>query len=420
MTSRRSTTPATAEAAPPASPALAPSEDAGAAALLHRRLLIVAVVGVALRFVVAATTYGTNDAETFRKFGGYIDEHGLVELYQQVRQFNHPPLAGYWAAAAYVASLRSGLPFPLVFKLPVLLSDLLTAVLVWRVWRTRVPCEALTREWLLPAAAVAAYAWNLVAILVSSFHCNTDSIYAALCLLAVYLLEAKRWNFAAGLAMAAALNVKLVPLVLIPPLLLSFRDVRSLAAFVAGLSVGVVPFLPLLIEIPQTFRKNVLSYRSLQDYWGVSFFLHQLWHLDLPTTYVQDVLYRWSVHGRTLVMGLMAYVGYLGRRRGWDRYVTCAVALALFLFATPGFGLQYTVLLVPVLCAVSIRRGLLYGALMGAVLAVSYAWYAQRWFPFYANHTGGLPWPARVLGLAAWAWLGWFIYSASRRQGNPP
>ncbi len=86
--------------------------------------------------------------------------------------------------------------------------------------------------------AAALYAWCLDAILVSGYHCNTDPVYAFLCLLCVWLIADKGWHFRGGLVLAAALNVKLTPVLLAAPLLLNCRDWRQAGRFIAGLSMG--------------------------------------------------------------------------------------------------------------------------------------------------------------------------------------
>jgi hypothetical protein len=60
--------------------------------------------------------------------------------------------------------------------------------------------------------AFAVYAWLPAAILVSSYHGNTDCLYAALVLVAAIAFDKERY-FLSGLLWSASLNVNL-PLVL--------------------------------------------------------------------------------------------------------------------------------------------------------------------------------------------------------------
>ena len=54
------------------------------------------------------------------------------------------------------------------------------------------------------AGVAAAWAWSLCSILVSGYHCNTDSVYAMLCLVSADLLARDRPGWA-GVALGAAL-----------------------------------------------------------------------------------------------------------------------------------------------------------------------------------------------------------------------
>src|SRR5205814_9830382 len=140
-----------------------------------------------------------------------------------------------WAAACYrVATwaqrhIHTGsyaFPwFPYLFKLAPIAADAVTCWLLWRIWHPRAGA-------IWAAAAAAIYAWNPVAILISAHHCNTDSIYAMLCLAAVYVIESRRGSVGAwfwgGLLLGAAINVKLIPVLLIPPLVILCRDLHQL------------------------------------------------------------------------------------------------------------------------------------------------------------------------------------------------
>src|ERR1019366_9339248 len=88
--------------------------------------------------------------------------------------------------------------FAHLIKLPGLAGE---ALILWALWRFAGP------------QASAAYAWLPAAILVSGFHGNTDCLHAAFVLVAVIAFDRQRY-FLAGLLLAAALNVKLIPLLL--------------------------------------------------------------------------------------------------------------------------------------------------------------------------------------------------------------
>ncbi|MDB5295658.1 MAG: rane protein, partial [Phycisphaerales bacterium] len=160
-----------------------------------------ALLGLAVRGWLAAATWGTNDADTWVVFGHYVNRWGLFYTMQWEGNLNHPPLPVYWAVFCYRCTSSSGVwdvesfrPawFPTLFKLPAVLADAGTCWLLYRIWRGRAGERT--------AAAVAAgYAWSLCAILVSGYHCNTDTVYAFFCLLAVYYVEDRKAWLAGGL-----------------------------------------------------------------------------------------------------------------------------------------------------------------------------------------------------------------------------
>src|SRR5690606_23081591 len=94
---------------------------------------------------------------------------------------------------------------------------------------------------LLGSAAFAAYGLSLSCIVISAHHGNTDAIYFFLAFLAAYCME-RRAPFWAGVALGAALNVKLIPVLLALPLASSCSNRRDFVRYVLGGSLGAIPF----------------------------------------------------------------------------------------------------------------------------------------------------------------------------------
>ena len=113
------------------------------------------------------------------------------------------------------------------------------------------------------------YAWALTPILVSSYHGNTDSVAAAAWLLSVYLATEHEADFAAGLALAAAINVKLIPLLGIPAAFAGYRLWKRATRFFDGLALGLLPFLPVAVLVGSAFYRNAIAYGSSVDLWGL-------------------------------------------------------------------------------------------------------------------------------------------------------
>jgi hypothetical protein len=131
------------------------------------------------------------------------------------------------------------------------------------------------------------------------------------------------------------------------------------------------------------------------------------------------VMDRYLDSGRWMVMGVMVLLGLIARRRSWSRYELCAACQAMFLVIAPGFGVQYTVLVVPMLCALLPGMGLLYGTGAGAFSGEIYWHYRVSGFPIASRFTGGFPEYAAVFGLVVWMILIVYLVRQLRPRAAP-
>jgi MYXO-CTERM domain-containing protein len=101
-------------------------------------------------------------------------------------------------------------------------------------------------------------------------------------------------------------------------------------------------------------------------------------------------------------------------------YERAAVGLSLFLVLTPGFGVQYTAILGPVLLAASLTWGLWWALLSGLFIGTVYAAFWTGGWPLHSEFTGTFPVPAAAVGVAAWALLVVFTIATLRRRSPVP
>jgi hypothetical protein len=381
-------------------------------------LWVLAALGIVATFGVSLCSWGTNDTLSFARFANGLERDGLLATYRHDPLFNHPPLVSLWCRAALAAAGDSALAFAVVFRIPIVLAGGACALLLARIARLR---GASPRA---AAAMAASVAWNPCLILVAGYHCNTDPLYATLSLLAVHLLQDRRRPLLAGLALGLAINVKLIPVLLIVPLALTLRSWRDLFAFAGGLALMALPFLPPLLMEP-AFARNVLHYRSQLDNWGVPYLLAQATTGDLsprgePTGNDLPSLYFRT--GSALVLAAVLGWAALARRLNrWDAYRVAAVTFALFLVLTPGFGVQYLVIAVPFLYATTTRAfANAYGLLAGLFLLATYWMFWDGGFPLSSLLNSRFPAPLAVLGLLPWGLLVYFLaVVAPRRTARP-
>jgi hypothetical protein len=285
----------------------------------------------------------------------------------------------------------------------------MAAYLVWRLWLKQ---SAKTAAWVF-----AGYALSLTQIEVSGFHGNTDCAYAGLSLLAFYLMQEKRSPGLAGLALAAALNVKILPLLMVPPLLVQCRSRKEFLRFSLGSSLAIVPLLPFLLTVPGAVYRNMLAYNSQQLEWGLMTFLKYADDYPPLSGELEGLMKAFVNGGRFLIVGSIAALAGLAlfKSRRFAYHVG-AGAWALFLVLTPGYGVQYAVSVVPLLFAADPRRGALYSFLAGAMLFFIYTHQMKLVFPLQAE-VQYYPFPqvAVIFGILAWGVLISFLVSTVRK-----
>lgn len=142
----------------------------------------------------------------------------------------YPPLAQ--AFFALVAATGAG---PVGFKLALGLLDVVTVLALW----------ALVRRLGLPADRVILYAWNPLAVLETAGSGHVEPLGTALIVLATACIIGRRPG-PSTIALGAAVNVKLLPLILVPGWIrrLRGRHVLLLAAAI------VLPALPYALTGP--------------------------------------------------------------------------------------------------------------------------------------------------------------------------
>lgn len=368
-----------------------------------RVALAIGAAGLLVRALVVALSIGSNDALTWETYGEIILHGDLMDTYRVYKAFNHPPLPGYLAMVAYDLFRVTGIRFQVFFKIAPVLADVLTGWLLYGIWQRH------GRGTL----AVALYAGSVVAILGSAYHCNTDSIAAALSLLAVVLWDRGR-PLAAGLALGAALDVKLIPAPLVLVLALLARDPRTLGRYLAGLALAALPFVPVVLLAPAAFYRNALAYNSLANPWGLVAFLEAARETTRFAPLADALFTRFRAHGRYLVLLVPLAFALLGRRHRWSATRLGAITMMLFLLLTPGFSVHYLVYAVPLLFAVDLRAAAVFSAVGGACALAHYLAFWTGTLPWFSDFTVATPPLAVLLGLCTWLVLARATYTAAR------
>ena len=365
---------------------------------MGRTLLALIALGFIARIIITLVGFGSNDMRTWHEFANTITGNGLLYMYQNVPGFNHPPLMGYYAASILHLSQAWGIDFYILFKLPMVMVDGALTCLIF-VIRTKTKGS---RDAMFAAAF---YALNLTAILVSAYHGNTDTFCAAGWLLSAWLLMISH-DFSAGLALAAAINVKLIPVLAIPVMLAGYTQRRRAIRFVAGLSCGVIPFVPVLWSAFDGFISNALKYNSVLEFWGFELLALQSMEGGLV---LRPIATKFSLfyyeNGRYMIFITIGAAAIWARYLSRHTLASAVMVPAIFLVFTPGWGAQYMIYMAPLLAAWQPTEGLRYGSLAGLFIGLTYLSFWTGGIPAFSFFITRVPMPAQLIGFLTWLYL---------------
>src|SRR5215475_7827806 len=236
----------------------------------HRKALLVAALAAigafAAKIAITVNTYGSNDVlfwegnlAKVRADGGLALYHDGIQMFRNgalfhVESFNQPPftihLVSMWGGVAD----ETGFPLRFWIRFTSALADLGILVLVWRIlarWRGKPP----------RLMAILMVALSPVAIMVSGFHGNTDAIMVLFSLLSIEALESGWPVWLAGAALGMAINIKIVPIVFGPAVVLYLPSMRQRAEFAAGAGLTFLAgSLPFLAQDPLFLINRVFGY----------------------------------------------------------------------------------------------------------------------------------------------------------------
>jgi hypothetical protein len=211
------------------------------------------LIGAALRIYCVVFTAGTGDMDDWEDHAQQVHDRGLIGYYHANSFANHPPLISEVASVILQTSTATHIPFRILFRGLFALFDAGNATLLFTLLsgnRRRFPATVI--YWLSP-----------VAIIISSFHGNTDTAVAFFLLLAIWFATRVRAT-SSGIAFGAGLWIKLPGILAFPALLILFRNWRSRALFaLAGVATALSTYLPAFFQDYKVVWTNVFGYRGL-------------------------------------------------------------------------------------------------------------------------------------------------------------
>ena len=216
---------------------------------------------VAVAFVVRLTAILASDrvvadVQRYRRVGAHVLDVSW-NPYQAARLYPYPPLWVWVEAGSEWLARHSGLSFAVLVKLPVLAAEIGIVALLAR-WGAERGGAARWAPWI--------YAVHPVAVLVSGFHGQFDSLALLMVLIAVRASERGRHD-AAALALAAGIAVKSFPVLAVPVLLLRVTGAAARMRFLALAMLPVaVLLLPYLAHDASAVVRELLGYGGVADF----------------------------------------------------------------------------------------------------------------------------------------------------------
>jgi 4-amino-4-deoxy-L-arabinose transferase-like glycosyltransferase len=332
------------------------------------RITIIAIFALALaiRLVVAFAFWGSIDV-TLQIYHGQRINSGQSSWTSKL------PVA--YMLPAWMQWLSRATPTPenVAQKLPAILGDMLTALLLWRL------AARSRRPWLWPAV----YLLNPVTIILSAYNGNVDPIMAAAMLWALIL----RWKgrpVTSGFALGLSILMKPTALLALPPLAfpLTWRGVRFGAAALLTVAAICAPF----ILIDPSFGRFLARYGGAYGEWGLPLILREIGHaidLQAANLWVEQF-------GRYVMVALFA-VWFVYMMKRWrlasltDNASAIAATWLFFYVIATGWGAQYLSLALPFLLIVSVRLTVIYSVAATPYLLATYL-YAEK-FAKYAGQS---------------------------------
>jgi hypothetical protein len=258
--------------------------------------------------------------------------------YQAARLYPYPPVWVWVEAACEWLARLSGLSFAVLVKLPVLAAELAIVALLVR-WGAERGGIVRWAPWI--------YALHPVAVMISGFHGQFDSLALLMVLLAARASERGRHD-AAALALAAGIALNSFPVLAVPVLALRVTGAAARARFLALALVPVAVLLvPYLAHDAPAVLRELFGYGGVADFGWIAVWRGARWLID--GTLGRGEARHWgALVPAAKVVFLAAYAAVLVRRRaGSDRAVTILAVFVAFQAFYGALSAQYLLWVVP-------------------------------------------------------------------------
>ena len=300
------------------------------------------ILGIAIlaRFVPhLLVSAGANyDIESFKILADLF-EKGEDIYSSPLAEGRHPylPLLIYWVSLAGKLSTSINQPFEIIYRLLRIAADVGICLLILLLIKGNNNHRAFE--------GALRYAVNPIAVFVSAYHGQFDSVVLLFILLAVSAVSYSAWK--TGIWMGLAILTKSWPVLALPSILISFHSMRKkililfLVVLISSIGVGLYA---LVFKSDVTLILSIaLSYNRGVGVWGYTYFLHLVSILKQELEFI----FSWTIkNGRFLTLIGLVFV-WFWRARHETPSAGILTILVSFLALTHAFAIQYLVWLIP-------------------------------------------------------------------------
>jgi len=306
---------------------------------LNYSIQMILTIGLFVRLIPAfvLAPQSNYDIESFSLVSSHV--LNLEDVYTSTDTLTrHPylPLQMYWLGACQWVSEKTAIPFPSLVRLLPILADIVIVWLIFSYFRKNQKVD--------PKYAALMYAVNPIAIYVSAYHGQFDSV--PLLFLLLSLIYAGTSVTKSGFWLGMGIWIKSWPVLAFPVIWTSFTSRKDRFKFFLYVLIPVL-FGILLYSIwfPAgiiSTVNNAISYNHGIGHWGYTFILKMIGTVT-GTTLINNYLYLYSKYVTLLALFLVWF--FVARKQAPITAVT-TIIVAFFAF-THAFAVQYLVWLVP-------------------------------------------------------------------------
>ena len=318
------------------------------------------ILGTFIKLYLALFSPTSADANAFAEFLEHSRQFGSSSLYEFRGSYNN--IFNFPPAMIYVIKLLgnlvdvTGLPLKFWLRLLPSLADVGTFLLVCGLLRPKGS----------QFYALALLAFCPISIFINGYEGNVDGLMMFFVVLSVWLVTREKPVWTAGIAFGLSISVKYVPVMFVPVFFFYLPNWKDrIQFFIACGLVFLMGAFPFLIQKPNIVTAVLLGYGSIYGVWGLSNviinligmpqFLHPPYD-PIGTHAIVSAILKYLTFG--LICALSVWMN--SNKKKPDLFIQCGVVVALFLFVTPGFGIQYLVWLVPLVTAARLGINLTY------------------------------------------------------------